>query len=412
MIFLVILLLVLLLVSKKSIIFAVVTTKKIVTMAKKKKVIKAKEPIRIRFKELANGNKSIYLDAYKDGKRAYEFLKLYLIPEVDAAAKTQNQNTLQAAEAIKAQRLLALINGKADIKTTASKMLLSKWIEIYANKQATINGMRIENHMAVQRIVLEYRDAMLKGIDKDYCLGFLEYLKTGFISKQTKQHLSQTTASVYMVTLSTILNAAVRDDLIQLNPFNKIAPSDKISRNDKKRCFLEVEEVAKLMATPYDKLPQIKQAFLFQCFCGLRISDVEALKWGDVKLDSQRPHIELIMQKTKRHIDVDLSEEAIRWMPERGDASNDDKVFALLPVQVNINIHLNRWAKAAQIEKHITTHVARHTFATMSLTAGVDLYTTSKMLGHTNIAVTQIYADIINKKKQEAVAKISGLFNN
>ena len=77
-------------------IFVVVTIQKNI-MAKKKKAVKTKEPIRLRFKELANGNKSLYLDIYRDGKRQYEFLKLYLIPETDETAKARNLNTLQAA---------------------------------------------------------------------------------------------------------------------------------------------------------------------------------------------------------------------------------------------------------------------------------------------------------------------------
>lgn len=60
----------------------------------RKKVSKAKEPVRIRYKNLANGNKSIYLDIYLNGKRDYEFLKLYLVPEASSEAKIQNENTL------------------------------------------------------------------------------------------------------------------------------------------------------------------------------------------------------------------------------------------------------------------------------------------------------------------------------
>ena len=76
----------------------------------KQKTLKTKEPIRIRFKTLRNGNKSIYLDYYKDGNREYEFLKLYLIPEKTASAKIQNDETLRTANAIKAQRVIALQN--------------------------------------------------------------------------------------------------------------------------------------------------------------------------------------------------------------------------------------------------------------------------------------------------------------
>ena len=104
-------------------------------MAKKKKAVKAKEPIRLRFKELANGNKSLYLDIYRDGKRQYEFLKLYLIPETDETAKVRNLNTLQAANAIKAQKVIELTNDEAGVvkTTTRSKMLLIDWMRYYSD---------------------------------------------------------------------------------------------------------------------------------------------------------------------------------------------------------------------------------------------------------------------------------------
>ena len=100
-------------------------------MGRTKKSLKAKEPVTIRFKQLANGNQSIYLDIYKNGIRKYEFLKLYLIPENkgDEAARVQNANTMQAAISIKAQRIKEMANNQAGIKnTTGGKMLLLDWM--------------------------------------------------------------------------------------------------------------------------------------------------------------------------------------------------------------------------------------------------------------------------------------------
>ena len=86
-------------------------------------------------------------------------------------------------------------------------------------------------------------------------------------------------------------------------------------------------------------------------------------------------------------------------------------VFYDLPKYLSvINSGLKRWAKAAEIDKNISFHTARHTFATMLLTLDVDLYTVSKLLGHKDIKTTQIYAKIIDKKKQDAVNKIPQLF--
>ena len=80
---------------------------------------KVKEPVRVRYKALSDGSQSVYLDIYRDGKRQYEFLKLYLIPETNAAAKAQNKATLAAVNTIKSQRIIELTNGVAGLKNTS-----------------------------------------------------------------------------------------------------------------------------------------------------------------------------------------------------------------------------------------------------------------------------------------------------
>lgn len=115
--------------------------------------------------------------------------------------------------------------------------------------------------------------------------------------------------------------------------------------------------------------------------------------------------------KTKDPIYLPLSQQAMKWLPERGDAKDEDKVFDL-PSESRICIILDKWAKAAGITKHVTYHVSRHSFATMMLTLDVDIYTTSKLLGHKNIATTQIYAKIIDQKKDEAVNRVNDIFKD
>lgn len=84
-------------------------------MARPKKTVKAKEPVRIRFKELKNGNKSIYLDIYRDGKRTYEFLKLYIVPELDPASRALNEHNLALANKVKADRIIQLTNNEKGV---------------------------------------------------------------------------------------------------------------------------------------------------------------------------------------------------------------------------------------------------------------------------------------------------------
>ena len=105
-----------------------------------------------------------------------------------------------------------------------------------------------------------------------------------------------------------------------------------------------------------------------------------------------------------------LSSQAMRYMPERGDAADNDNVFARLPKGQYLNDLIKAWAKEAGLSKHVTFHTSRHTFATMLLTLGADLYTVSKLLGHANVKTTQIYGKIVDQKKDDAVSRIDKAF--
>ncbi|MSL46744.1 tyrosine-type recombinase/integrase, partial [Escherichia coli] len=167
------------------------------------------------------------------------------------------------------------------------------------------------------------------------------------------------------------------------------------------------EEMKRLIGTEC-KYEIMKQAFLFSCLCGLRVSDIRKLKWNDLQKSGERIRIEIKMQKTKEPLYLPISDEALKWLPQQNEAKGDDLIFPLTH-EGTINKILQKWAKDAGIIKHISFHVARHTHATMMLTLGADLYTVSKLLGHKNIATTQIYAKIVDKKKEEAISLIPNL---
>ena len=110
------------------------------------------------------------------------------------------------------------------------------------------------------------------------------------------------------------------------------------------------------------------------------------------------------MKKTKKDVYIPLSENALAWLPERGDMPDEARIFYLLPDQSgNADARLRTLVKHAGITKKVSFHVARHTFATLTLTYGADLYTVSKLLGHCNIRTTQIYAKIVDENKRKAV---------
>lgn len=214
-------------------------------MARPKKQPKIKEPIRLRTKTLANGNKSLYLDMYQHGKREYLFLRLYLIPETDQAAKVMNQNTLQAANAIKAQKIIELSNNAAGLSSTGarSKIKLSDWLDRYRD----IVKARNPDSSYHQRITalkhhLECYDTnvMLRDVDKSFCEGFINHMLTTPANFSEKP-MKRSTAQSYLMVLNAALNVALREELMKANPLLSIAPSDKPHATQSMREYLTVD---------------------------------------------------------------------------------------------------------------------------------------------------------------------------
>lgn len=373
-------------------------------MARPKKQVKTKEPVRIRMREITGGNRSLYLDIYVNGVRSYEGLKLYLIPETDQAAKIRNANTMQAANAIKAARILELTNRKAGIKTAdkAGKITVGELFRAYVEKrkQTSLHASEKARQFLAHLDRWGLSSCRLSQVDKNFCLDVLRHIKESGLKQSTQNH--------FQVRFAAVLNDAVRNDLIPVNPMTKVDPGDRIKPAESTREYLTVDEVRALIVTPYGKEIE-KRAFLFSCFCGLRYSDVVALRWGDIRRStSGGVEVCLTMQKTKRPIVLPLSDDALKWLPARRSAAGTERVFK--GIDRHIVDRLKVWAAAAGIKKNVTFHTARHTFATMLITFGADLYTVSKLLGHSNITMTQVYAKLVDAKKIEAVNLFNGKF--
>lgn len=406
------LLLVLLLVSKEYVIFVEVT-KNIVAMARQKESVKPKNFVRLRNKKLANGNKSLYLDIYRDGVRSYEFLKMYLIPEKNnVTARQQNENTLQAAEVIRSERQNAIVKGQAGITDTSAKnkLLLMDWLKIYRAKLEKRQYKDISHVDNLMRILAGYKPATkarLTGIDKDFAKGFIDYLKHDYVSYKGNKYLQNSTIVDYVRTFSVAINAAIKDGYKIINPFKLLSSDEKVKQPDSHREYLSQEELQKLMITPCRR-DDIGKAYLFACFSGLRISDIRALRWKNIIVEDGQFFAMLFMQKTGKELKIPLPNKAMEIISIRGN--DEDEVFSL-PSNPTVEDNLKKWAEAAGINKHLTFHTARHTYATLLLTLGTDLYTVSKMLGHTNVATTQIYAKVVDKKKVDAVNLVNDVFN-
>lgn len=376
-------------------------------MPRVKKPKKVKEPIRLRTKDLADGCKSLYLDIYRNGKRSYEYLKMYLVPETDSNARHQNEITMAAANAIKSKRIIELTSGEAGIVNHVEKVYLLDWMNTYRENQKKRGKKGIDHIKSVIRILQEYAGDRytLDRVDLSFCQGYIDFMLTTY--RYRGKLIAASTRNTYYQILNGALNAAVRAKRMLRNPFNEMDKSEKPKMPESVRSYMTIEEVRVLIATPIQN-EEVKRAYLFSCFCGLRISDIVGLKWKDVFLDNGQYRLSVAMQKTKEPIYLPLSNEALKWMPEQGNKTGNDFVFHL---PTHINVCLKPWAVKAGITKHFTFHTARHTFATMMLTLGADLYTVSKLLGHTSVKMTQVYAKIVNKKKDDAVNLTNGLFD-
>ena len=386
-------------------------------MGRKKKEIKMKEPVRIREKRLNDGNVSLYLDMYYMGARKKEGLKLYLVPEVNAAAKLQNRNTLKLAEQIKAERILdiqqhGLVNWESVKK---GRMTLATWVEKYTKDENGLTPASMRSKRNAQARVEQYLlyigkpNLALKEVDKDFCKGFIAFLKTCTFNNG-KKTLGSTTCRIFMNRLAAALNMAVREGLIDNNPFKLLDAKEKPQKKSAMREFLTIEELRTLIATPC-RYEIVKKAFLFSCFTGLRYSDMMALKWNEIHkaADGKTLYIEHEQVKTKNMVTIPLSNEALKWMPRK--SKGDERVFHQLRItSTTVEVVLGEWMQEAGIQKHITYHCSRHTAATLLLTLGADLYTVSKILGHRSIRMTEIYAKIVDKKKIETMNLVNNMF--
>ncbi len=256
-------------------------------------------------------------------------------------------------------------------------------------------------------------------IDKEFLLGFIEHLNSDIrdFDKESKDKkrkpkpLSEVYKEALFARIMVALNKAERDGIIVKNPGKDIDRKLKPHAEQKSRCYLTLDEIQKIIDTEYKPDNDIKPAFLFCCFSGLRYSDVQKLTWGEITVSPEGyAQIETNMQKTGKDITIPLSDNALKWLPERTDQTSASRIFYKLPDQVtNADVRLRTIIKKAGITKHVTFHVARHTFATLTLTYGADLYTVSKLLGHSNIRTTQIYAKIVDESKRKAVNLIPKL---
>lgn len=377
-----------------------------------------KEPIRIRQKELANGNISLYLDIYIGGKRKYEFLKLYLIPEKTREDKEKNRQTMQLANSIKSKRIVEYQNGEFGFKSNYKlDALFFDYYRAMCEKRHGNPESRGNwgNWYSCLHHLMKYEKnerITFADITPEWVQGFRDYLDNEAVAwshdyrKRIKDKpLARNSKLSYFNKLRACLNQAFEDRIIPINPCRGV---ERFRPEEGTRMYLTIDEV-RLLAQTECEYPRIKDAFLFSCMTGLRRSDILRLKWGDIHKQGDFTRIIFRQKKTEGQEYLDITPQAAQLM---GDPKGiNDPIFEDIHSPSCTNKAVQEWVLNAGIHKKISFHCARHTFATMMLDLGTDIYTVSKLLGHRDLSTTQIYVKVLDKNKQRAVSNIPNILN-
>ena len=253
------------------------------------------------------------------------------------------------------------------------------------------------------------QDILISTITEDLIEEYRFFLK--------KHRLKSSTINTNLCWLSRLMFRAVSRRIIRCNPFE----NTRYEKEDRKIRFLQKNDVMKLMAMRMnDREAELARLmFVFSCFTGMAIADMESLEYKHIQTaaDGQR-YIRKERQKTKVEFVVPLHPvaEAIishcrneqerneeqQTMKEKGDS----RVFHRDCSRSVIGKNLCIVGKACGVRQRLSYHVARHTFGTMSLSAGIPIESIAKMMGHTSISSTQIYAQVTDNKISEDMDRL------
>lgn len=379
--------------------------------------MKDRSSITLRQRTLPSGRTTLYLDIICNGQRKVESLKLFLIPETSRADKQKNKETLKLAEAIRAKRVVEVQNKEFGFKSDYAEEtnFYDYYVAITEKRLGNESRGNWGNWRSCLKHLEKYDPNLKKrtfaDIDQEWVQGFRDYLDKEACAwgcdyrERIKDHpLSRNSKLSYFNKLRACMNQAVEERIIRKNP---VLGVERFKEEEGTRMYLTIDEVKTLAQTECE-YPNIKRAFLFSCLTGLRRSDVLRLTWGDIHKQDDYTRIIFTQKKTGGLEYLDISAQAAELLGERGKPN--ENVFTDIHSPSCTNEAIKRWVLRAGINKEITFHCARHTFAVMMLDLGTDIYTVSKLLGHRELSTTQRYAKVLDKNKQKAVSKIPDIF--
>ncbi len=270
-------------------------------------------------------------------------------------------------------------------------------------KKGIVGRSELNKYCRVHELLEMFADnkpLRFENIDLKLIEQFRQFLLTAPARGRKNGVLSKNTASIYFSTFKAGLHQAFIDEYLTVDIASKVK---NIPTDESRREYLTLGELNKLASTPCFHTV-VKRAALFSALTGLRHSDIQKLRWFEIEETSKGYRLNFTQKKTKGVEYMPISKQAFDLCGERREPFN--LVFEGLPTPSGITYSLRKWIKSAGINKNITFHCFRHTYATLQLAGGTDIYTVSKMLGHTDVRTTQIYAKIVDEKKEKATDTI------
>ena len=383
--------------------------------------------VEIKERALKGGNRGLYLEYYEKGFRKRENLHLYLIPDNAPNAKNINKRTFLKAMAVRSDRILnppefdKKLEPKDGIDCTTTWL---EWCDEYIRYSAGCENSRSTMHQKyiVRKRINEYldkigrTDILLKDVTPEVISGLYDYMRNEYRNpgqiKEREGRLSDSSLRHFGETINAIFNKALREGRIGYNPLRGLNKLERFHVADKHREYLTPDELKQFLVveTSTETERQVQRAFGFSCMTGLRLGDMQRLRWGDIKPMGDGWAVSIVQHKTGSPVTVPLNGLALSLLPSRPE-NNDENVFHLPKESGRVTKYVRRIKDKAGITgKELTYHCSRHTAATLAISAGAELYSVSKILGHRNLVSTQVYAKVNLEKKMETVNLTKGVF--
>src|ERR1051326_1004547 len=263
----------------------------------------------LREKKVRNGKVSYYLDIYHNKMRWYEFLKITINRAHPTQHDKEKKRLAQEIRIKRGRELIVQDNGLID--KSRSKSDFVEWFEKYVKEK---NYCSSQNSTTVNNL-----KKYLNGKPLSFSAITTEWIKV--YTKWLLNRVQNNTARKYLINIFTALEDAVRQDIIPFNAFRKLPKKDRVRQQDTFRKAYTLEELQQLVETPCNNHPQIKQAYLFSCFTGLRWGDINPLRWEEVivkEIDKKEEWFIYFQQEKTEGIEyMPLTEQAVDILKER-----------------------------------------------------------------------------------------------